>query len=194
MHHGSNDEGNEDVEGGDGESIVDCGNDVHGDSGDKNNSDGVDDCGVNINGGDSIGDGGVDTNGGSNPDFGDDKTKVVCSGDTAGDDGNSNHDGGPNDDGGVDTNDNDCDGDDADTDGDNNDNVADGEKNEPDGGSNDEGGGGDDEGSDNADGNAKDVSRDDCDNKDDIDFESDDGVRDEFLQSNSISTIFDANL
>ena len=150
-------------------------------------------------GSDSIGDRGVDINGGSDPDFGDDKTKVSCSDDTAGDDGNSNDDGGPNDGGGVDTNDNDCDGDDTDTDGDNNDNVADGDENNGDGneaddGSNDEGGGSNDEGGDNADGDAKYGGRDDCDDRDDIDFEDDDGVRGEFLQSNFVSISFDANL
>ena len=61
---------------GDGENIVDCGE-------------------AKDAGGDSIGDGGLDTNGGINPDFRDDKTKVGCSDNTAGDDGNSNDDGGP---------------------------------------------------------------------------------------------------
>ena len=42
---GSNDESNDHVDGGDGESIVDCGNDVDNDSSDKNNGDGVDDGG-----------------------------------------------------------------------------------------------------------------------------------------------------
>ena len=36
----------------DSETIVDCDDDVDGDSGDKNNGDGVDDGGVNINGDD----------------------------------------------------------------------------------------------------------------------------------------------
>ena len=146
-------------------------------------------------GGDSIGDGGVNTNGGSDPDFGDDKTKVGYSDDTADDDGNSNNDSGPNDGGGVDTNDNDYDGDDADTDSDNDDNVADGDKNDSDGneagnGSFEERGGGNDEGDD------KDGGRDYY-GIDDIDFEDDGGVKGEFnLQSNfvSITTIFDANL
>ena len=94
---------------------------------------------------------------------------------------------------------------DADTDVDNNDNVTDEDKNdgddgadadEADGGSNDEGGGGNDEGGNNADGDAKDGGRHDCNDKVDIDFEDDDGVRGEFFQYNfvSISTIFDANL
>ena len=98
-------------------------------------------------------------------------------------------------------NNNDCDGDDADTDGDNNDNVADGDKNngddnEADGGSNNKGGGGNGQRGDNADDDAKDGGREDCDDRDDIAFEDDDGVRGEFLQSNfvSMSTIFDANL
>ena len=49
---GSDDEGNEDVDGGDGKSKVDCRNDVIGDSGDKNNGDDIDDSGININCGD----------------------------------------------------------------------------------------------------------------------------------------------
>ena len=151
-------------------------------------------------GGDSIGDGGVDTNGSSDPDFWDDKAKVVCSDNIAGVDDNSKDDGGSNDGGGVDTNGNDCDWDDADTDGDNDDNIADGDKNDGDGNeahgcSYGEGGGGNDEGDDNADGGGKDGGRDDFDDKDDIDFDIDDGVRGEFLQSNfvSIFIIFDAN-
>ena len=89
------------------------------------------------------------------------------------------------------------DGDDADTDGDNDNNAADGDSNdgdgnEIDGGNNDEGGGGNDEGGDNADGDGKDSGREDCDDKDDIDFEVDDDVRGEFLQSNFVS--FDVNL
>ena len=78
--------------------------------------------------------------------------------------------------------------------------LADGDKNDGggndvDGGSNDEEAGGNDEGGDNADGAAKDVGRDDCDDKDDTDFEDDDGVKGKFLQPSfiSISTIFDAN-
>ena len=49
---------------------------------------------------------------------------------------------------------------------------------------------------DNADGDAKDGGRGGCDDKDDIDFEDDEGVEGEFLQSIfvSISTISDANL
>ena len=148
------------------------------------------DCGEDKDvSGDSIGDCGVDINDGSDPDFGDDKTKVDCSGNTAGNNGNSKDDGGPNDGGGVDTNDNNCDGDDADTDGDNDNNVADGDKNDGDGNETDKGG-------DNTEGEGKDGGRDDCDDKHDIDFEDDDGVRGEYLQSNFviISTIFDANL
>ena len=165
-----------------GENIVDC-------SEDKDVGD------------DSSGDGGVDTNSGSDPDFGDDRTKVGCSDNTAGHDSNSNSDGGPNDGGDIDTNLNVCDGDDADTDGDSDDNVTDGDQidgdgNEADGGSNDEGGGGNNEGGDNADDDGKGGGRDDCDDKDEIDFEDDDAVRGQFLQFNfvSISLIFDANL
>ena len=54
MHGSCNDEGNEDVYHGDGESIVDYGNDVDGDVGNKNNDDDVDDSGVNNNGGDDV--------------------------------------------------------------------------------------------------------------------------------------------
>ena len=195
----------------------------HGDSSNKNNCDGVDDGGVNIKCddddncgdfesilncgedkdslGDSIDDGGVNTNGGSDSDFGDGKTRVGCSDNTAGNDGNSNDDGS-----GINTNDNDCDDeDDSDTDGDNDDNVADGDKddgggNDADGGSNGGGGGGNDEGGDNVDSDAKDGCRGidviDFDLEDDIDFEDDDGVKNEFFQSNfvSISTIFDVYL
>ena len=89
---------------------------MDGDSGDKKNGDAVDDdgsdanwgdgenivnCGEDKVGGDSIGDGGVDTNDGSDPDFGDDKTKVGYSDDTADYDDNSDNDGGPNNGGGV---------------------------------------------------------------------------------------------
>ena len=185
----------------------------HGDSSNKNNCDGVDDGGVNIKFdddancgdfesilncgedknslGDSIDDGGVDTNGGSDPDFGYGKTRVGCSDNAAGNDGNSNDDGS-----GIDTNDNDCDEDDSDIDGDNDD----GDGNDADGGSNGGGGVGNDEGDDNVDSDAKDGCRDidviDFDLEDDIDFEDDDGVKNEFLQSNfvSISTIFDVYL
>ena len=185
----------------------------HGDSSNENNCDGVDDGGVNIKFdddancgdfesildsgedknslGDSIDDGGVDTNGGSDPDFGYGKTRVGCSDNAAGNDGNSNDDGS-----GIDTNDNDCDKDDSDIDGDNDD----GDGNDADGGSNGGGGGGNDEGGDNVDSDAKDGCRDidviDFDLEDDIDFEDDDGVKNEFLQSNfvSISTIFDVYL
>ena len=185
----------------------------HGDSSNENNCDGVDDGGVNIKFdddancgdfesildcgedknslGDSIDDGGVDTNGGSDPDFGYGKTRVGCSDNAAGNDGNSNDDGS-----GIDTNDNDCDKDDSDIDGDNDD----GDGNDADGGSNGGGGDGNDEGGDNVDSDAKDGCRDidviDFDLEDDIDFEDDDGVKNEFLQSNfvSISTIFDVYL
>ena len=185
----------------------------HGDSSNENNCDGVDDGGVNIKFdddancgdfesildcgedknslGDSIDDGGVDTNGGSDPDFGYGKTRVGCSDNAAGNDGNSNDDGS-----GIDTNDNDCDKDDSDIDGDNDD----GDGNDADGGSNGGGGGGNDEGGDNVDSDAKDGCRDidviDFDLEDDIDFEDDDGVKNEFLQSNfvSISTIFEVYL
>ena len=58
----------------DSESIVDCGEDKDG------------------GGGNSIGDGGADTKGGCDPDFGDDKTKVGCNDNTAGDKGSSNND------------------------------------------------------------------------------------------------------
>ena len=138
---------------------------------------------VEFSGGNSIGDGDVDTNGGSDLDFRDGKTKVDCSDNKAGDDGNSNDDGGPNDGGGVDTNDNNCVRDNADTDGDNKD-VADGDKNDDDGndtdaGSNDEGGGGNDEGGNSADGDATDGGIDDGDYKD---FKDDNGVKIEFLQ------------
>ena len=67
---------------------------MDGDSGDKNNGDGVDDGGDDVNwgdgenivdcsehkdvGSDGVGDDSVDTDGGSDPDFGDDKTKVGC--------------------------------------------------------------------------------------------------------------------
>ena len=81
----------------------------------------------------------------------------------------------------MDTNDNYCGGDNADTDGDSNVSV---DRDKNDGDSNDADGGSNDEGSDNADGDAKD-GRDDCDDKDDIDFEDNYGVRGEFLQSNS---------
>ena len=182
---------------------------MDGDSGDKKKDDAVDDdgsdanwgdgenivnCGEDKVGGDSIGDGGVDNNGGSDPDFGDDKTKVGYSDDTADYDDNSDNDGGPNDGGGVNTNDNDYDGDDADTDGGNDDNVDDGDKNDTNGNeadrwSTEERWGGNDEDDD------KDSSRDDYD-IDDIDFQDDDGVRGEFLQSNfvSITTNLYANL
>ena len=59
---------------GDGESIVDCGEDKD-------------------DGGDGTGDVVVDTKGGCDPDFGDDKTKAGCSDNTAGDEGNSDNDG-----------------------------------------------------------------------------------------------------
>ena len=174
--------GDDYVNWGDGENIVDCGEDRDA-------------------GGDSIGDSGLDTNGGINPDFRDDKTKVGCSDNTAGDDGNSNDDVGPNDVGVAGTNDNNCDANEADTDGGNNGNVVGGDKNDGDGneaagGSNAKGGGGNEEGGDNSHGDAKDSGRDDSDDKDNIDFEDDDGVSGEFLQSNfaSISTIFGANL
>ena len=52
QHAGRDDEGNEDVDGGDGKSKADCRNDVIGDSGDKNNGDDIDDSGININCGD----------------------------------------------------------------------------------------------------------------------------------------------
>ena len=190
--------------GGDDDNKVNCGDDLDGDSDDSNNGDGVDDD-VNINGrdytnrgygeginefcgGNSIGVGDVDTNGGSDLDFGDGKTKVDCSDNKAGDDGNSNDDGGPNDSGGVDTNDNNCVRDNADTGGDNKD-VADGDKNDDDGNdtdasSNDEGGGGNDEGGNSADGDARDGGIDDGDDKD---FKDDDGVKSEFLQFNFVN-------
>ena len=59
-------------------------------------------------GGDSIGNGGIALIGERDPHFRDGKTKIGCSDDTAGDDGNSDNDGGPNDSGGVDTNYNYC--------------------------------------------------------------------------------------
>ena len=48
----AHDKGNENVDGGDGERIVDCGDDVDGESGNKNNGDCVDDGDININDGD----------------------------------------------------------------------------------------------------------------------------------------------
>ena len=41
------------MDAGDGESKIDCGDDVDVDSGESNNGDGVDDSDVNINGGDN---------------------------------------------------------------------------------------------------------------------------------------------
>ena len=117
----------------------------------------------------SIGDGGFGTNSSSHLNFGDDKTKVGCSDNTAGADGNSNYDGGPKKGSDVDANDNDFDGDDADSHGDNNNNnVPYGDKNYGDG--NDADSGSNDEGGDNADGDTKDGGRDDGDDKDHIRF------------------------
>ena len=193
-----------------------CGYDVSGDGNDSNNVDAVDDgSDVNINGGDdancvngeiivncddkggaddgdNIDGGGVGTDGGSDRDFEDDKTKVDCSEDTSGDDGISNDDDGPNDSGCVDTNDNDFGGDGTDSDGDNNDNNGvdvdknDGDGNDADGVSNNEGG-------DNADSDDKDGARDYVDNKDHIEFKSNDQ---EFLEINFIKvfTTYGANL
>ena len=169
--------GGDNVNCGDGESIVGC----------CNNKDG--------GGSDSIVDVGAGTNGGSNPDFWDRKSKVSGSEDTAGNDGNC-HDGpGPNNGGDVNANDNDCDEDGADADGSNSNNGADEDKNcgdedDFDVGSNDEGG-------DNVDGDDKDSgTNDDDDDKDYLDIKDDHDGKGKFLQFTfvRISTIFDTNL
>lgn len=120
-HGGSKDEGNENVDDGDGKSKVDCDDCKDGDSGSSNIWDGADDGdGVNVNAendvscGGSACDGDFGNNNATNPDLR--HCIIHCSDNAALDVGNSNNYGGPNDSGGVDTNDNDYDGDIADTD------------------------------------------------------------------------------
>ena len=120
-HGGSKDEGNENVDDGDGKSKVDCDDCKDGDSGSSNIWDGADDGdGVNVNAendvncGGSACDGDFGNNVATNPDLR--HCIIHCSDNAALDDGNSNNYGGPNDSRGVDTNDNDYDGGNADTD------------------------------------------------------------------------------